>query len=232
MENNILSASVKAIDKATKNIKSFIESIVDAESFVETDVFLTGKGFDDASEALGEGVVTGYATLKGNPVHIFAQNADVLKGSLSEAHANKINKCMQRAIKAGTPLISIIDSCGARVGEGASVMEGYAQLIASGIELADEVPHICIVKGVAVGMMATFVAGADFVFMSKDAVMSVNSPMYLVSDAKSFPVDYKAQLGFKAYEGNSDVAQFVYSDAKDLSAQLGKLTAILLSDAG
>lgn len=124
----IYSASVKAIDKATKNIKSFIESIVDAESFVETDVFLTGKGFDDASEALGEGVVTGYATLKGNPVHIFAQNADVLKGSLSEAHANKINKCMQRAIKAGTPLISIIDSCGARVGEGASVMEDMHSL--------------------------------------------------------------------------------------------------------
>lgn len=230
MENSILSASVKAIDKATKNIKSFIESIVDAESFVETDVFLTGKSFDDASEALGEGVVTGYATLNGNPVHIFAQNADVLKGSLSEAHANKIYKCMQRATKAGTPLISIVDSCGARVGEGASVMEGYAKLIAGGFELADEVPHICIVKGVAVGMMATFVAGADFVFMSKDAVMSVNSPMYLVSDAKSFPVDYKAQLGYKAYEGNSDIAQFVYSDAKDLSAQLAKLTDVLMND--
>ncbi len=99
MENNTLSASVKAIDKATKNVKSFIESIVDAESFVETDVFLTGKSFDDAQEALGEGVVTGYATLSGNPVHIFAQNADVLKGSLSEAHANKIYKCMQRAMQ-------------------------------------------------------------------------------------------------------------------------------------
>ena len=103
MENNTLSASAKAIDKATKNIKSFIESIVDAESFVETDVFLTGKSFDEAQDALGECVVTGYATLNGNPVHIFAQNADVLKGSLSEAHANKIYKCMQRAIKAGTP---------------------------------------------------------------------------------------------------------------------------------
>ena len=230
MENNTLSVSAKAIDKATKNAKSFIESIVDAESFVETDVFLTGKSFDDAQEALGEGVVTGYATLGGNPVHIFAQNADVLKGSLSEAHANKIYKCMQRAIKAGTPLISIIDSCGARVGEGASVMEGYAKLIAGEFEIADEVPHICIVKGVAVGMMATFVAGADFVFMSKDAVMSVNSPMYLVSDAKSFPVDYKAQLGYKAYEGNTDVAQFVFSDAKDLAKQLQKLTSVLLSD--
>ncbi|MDE6372814.1 MAG: hypothetical protein K2L61_04650, partial [Clostridia bacterium] len=229
-ENNTLSASAKAIDKATKNIKSFVESIVDAESFVETDVFLTGKSFDDAQEALGEGVVTGYATLGGNPVHIFAQNADVLKGSLSEAHANKIYKCMQRAIKAGTPLISVIDSCGARVGEGASVMEGYAKLIAGGFEIADEVPHICIVKGVAVGMMATFVAGADFVFMSKDAVMSVNSPMYLVSDAKSFPVDYKAKLGYKAYEGNSDVAQFVFNDAKDLAKQLQKLTSVLLSD--
>ncbi|MDE7191489.1 MAG: hypothetical protein K2O35_03390 [Clostridia bacterium] len=232
MENNTLSASAKAIDKATKNVKSFIESIVDAESFVETDVFLTGKSFDDAQEALGEGVVTGYATLGGNPVHIFAQNADVLKGSLSEAHANKIYKCMQRAVKAGTPLISVIDSCGARVGEGASVMEGYAKLIAGGFEIADEVPHICIVKGVAVGMMATFAAGADFVFMSKDAVMSVNSPMYLVSDAKSFPVDYKAKLGYKAYEGNSDVAQFVFNDAKDLAKQLQKLTSVLLSDEG
>ncbi|MDE6211744.1 MAG: hypothetical protein K2G42_07210 [Clostridia bacterium] len=232
MENNTLSASAKAIDKATKNVKSFIESIVDAESFVETDVFLTGKSFDDAQEALGEGVVTGYATLGGNPVHIFAQNADVLKGSLSEAHANKIYKCMQRAIKAGTPLISVIDSCGARVGEGASVMEGYAKLIAGGFEIADEVPHICIVKGVAVGMMATFVAGADFVFMSKDAVMSVNSPMYLVSDAKSFPVDYKAKLGYKAYEGNTDLAQFVFNDAKDLAKQLQKLTSVLLSDEG
>ncbi|MCX4362957.1 MAG: hypothetical protein OSJ74_06210 [Clostridia bacterium] len=230
MENNTLSASIKAIDKATKNIKSFVESIVDAESFVETDVFLTGKSFDDATEALGEGVLTGYATLGGNPVHLFAQNADVLKGSLSKAHADKIYKCMQRALKAGTPFISIIDSCGARVGEGASVMEGYAKLIAGGVELADEVPHICIVKGVAVGMMATFAAGADFVFMSKDAVMSVNSPMYLVSDAKSFPVDYKAQLGFKAYDGKSDVAQFVFNDSKDLSAQLKKLTSVIFED--
>ena len=232
MENNTLSASAKAIDKATNNIKSFIESIVDSESFVETDVFLTGKSFDDATEALGEGVVTGYATLGGNPVQIFAQNADVLKGSLSEAHANKIYKCMQRAIKAGTPLISIIDSAGARVGEGASVMEGYAKLIAGSFEIADEVPHICIVKGVAVGMMATFVAGADFVFMSKDAVMSVNSPMYLVSDAKSFPVDYKAQLGYKAYEGKSDMAQFLFNDAKDLAKQLKNLTSVLLTDEG
>lgn len=230
MENNTLSASVKAIDKATKNIKSFIESIVDAESFVETDVFLSGKSYDEATEALGEGVVTGYATMNGAPVHIFAQNADVLKGSLSKAHADKIYKCMQRAIKAGAPLISIIDSCGARVGEGASVMEGYAKIIAGGFEIADEVPHICIVKGVAVGMTATFVAGADFVFMSKDAIMSVNSPMYLLSDAKSFPVDYKAQLGYKAYEGKSDLAQFVYSDVKDLAAQLNRLTSVIMSD--
>ena len=232
MENNKLLANVNAIDKATSGTKSFIQSIVDCESFVETDVFLTGKSFDSATEALGEGVVTGYATINGNPVHIFAQNADVLKGSLSEAHANKIYKCMQRAVKAGTPLISVIDSCGARVGEGASVMEGYAKLIAGGFELSDEVPHICIVKGVAVGMMATYVAGADFVFMSKDAVMSVNSPMYLVSDAKSFPVDYKAKLGFKAYSANSDMAQFVYNSDKDLQEKLQKLLNTLLTDEG
>jgi methylmalonyl-CoA decarboxylase subunit alpha len=223
MENKDLLADIKKIDKATEKTKSLINSLVDQDSFVETDVFFSGKSFDDAVEALGEGVVTGYATINGNPIQIFAQNAEVLKGSLSAAHAEKISKCIARAVNTQTPLISIIDSCGARVGDGASIMEGYAKIIAASTELKGYVPHICVVNGVSVGLMTSYVASADFVFMSKDAVMSVNSPMYLVSGVKNFPVDYKEYLGAKAYAEKSDLAQFVYEDNSDLKSQLTKL---------
>lgn len=230
MENKDLLSNIAKMDKATANTKAFIKSLVDENSFVETDVFMSGKNFDNSVEALGEGVVTGYATINGRSVQIFAQNPDVLKGSLSAAQAEKIAKCMNRAVDSDTPLVSIIDSCGARVGDGTSIMEGYAKLIRMSTILEDQVPHICIVKGVCVGMMTTFVASADFTFMSKDAVMSVNSPMYLVSDAKTFPVDYKKALGFNSYKANSDLAQFTYDSDADLKNQLDKLFAILSSD--
>lgn len=228
MENEILISSLKAIDKASSKAKAYINEVVDANSFVETDVFLTANNFDDATMALGEGVVTGYATIGGRPMHIFAQNAEVLKGSLSKAHANKIFKCMQRAIKSGTPFVSIIDSCGARIGEGASIMEGYAQLIAGGIELAGQVPHIAIVKGVAVGMMATYVAGADFTFMSSDAIMSVNSPLYVINDASVSASDHKKHIGYDNYKLTSDMAQFGYKSVADLSKQLKSLFDLIL----
>ncbi len=229
MENKDLVSAISEIEKATKKTKAYINSIVDKDSFVETDTFLSGASFDD-NEAIGEGVVTGYATLNGNPVQIFAQNADVLKGSLSKAQAQKIAKCINRAISTRTPLISIIDSCGARVGDGVSVLEGYANIISMASDLNSSVPHICVVKGVAVGLMTSFVAAADFVFMSKDAVMSVNSPMYLVSDAKTFPVDYKKALGYAAYAENSDFAHFVYEDEQDLSNKISILLSTLTEE--
>ena len=97
MENKNLVSAISEIEKATKKTRAYINSIVDKDSFVETDTFLSGASFDD-NEAIGEGVVTGYATLNGNPIQIFAQNADVLKGSLSKAQAQKIAKCINRAI--------------------------------------------------------------------------------------------------------------------------------------
>lgn len=228
MENSNLTVSAKAIEKACSKVKDFLDGIVDKSSFVETDVFVTGKGFDDAASALGEGVVTGYATVNGSPFHIFAQNAEVLKGSLGKAHADKIVRCMQRAVKTGTPLISVIDCAGARVGEGVSVLEGFAKVLSEAAIVSGQVPHFCIVKGNAVGMMASFAAMADFVFMSESAVMSVNSPMYLASKEKDYP-KFVDMVGYKARKKGSDLAQFVYKNEADLKKQLVKLTGILLA---
>ena len=218
MNKKELVSAQEAVDKANAKAQSFIDGIVDEASFVETDAFVIG-----GNGALGEGVVTGYATIEGTPVHIFAQNADVMMGSIGAVSAKKITKCMQRACKTGTPLISVLDCSGARVDEGAGVMEAYASLLAMAEEVSQTVPHICIVKGVAVGMTATFAAMADHVFMSKDAVMSVNSPMYLASTLSSIPKLNK-MVGYDAYKESTSLAGESYSSMKDLK---GKLTDLL-----
>ena len=229
MKDKNLAAALADIEKATKKTRDFINSIVDENSFVETDTFLSSKGFGN-SEAIGEGVICGYATFNGNPVQIFAQNPDVLKGSLSKAQALKIEKCMERALDTLTPLVSIIDSCGARVGDGVSILEGYANILRKADFLKESVPHICIVNGVSVGLMSAYVASADFVYMAKDAVMSLNPPMYLVSDAKTFPVDYKKALGFDAYAQNSTMVTDTYKDSSELQAKLDLLLGTIYSD--
>lgn len=222
MDSKELLSAQAAIDKASAKAQSVIDGIVDKGSFVETDAFVVGAAFENSDTALGEGVVTGYATLDGTPVHIFAQNADVMKGSIGVASAKKIRKCMERACKTGTPLISVIDCSGARVDEGVAVMEAYAQLIAGAADVADSVPHVCVVKGVAVGMTATFVAMADYVFMSKDAVLSVNSPMYHASKFSSVPKLNK-MAGYDAYKEGSAVVQDTYDKEADLKAKISAL---------
>jgi len=226
METNNLKNILKEISKATKSTREYINSIVDKDSFVETDTFLSTRAFDD-KEALGEGVITGYATFNGSPIQIFAQNIDVLKGSLSKAHAQKIENTINRAINTRTPLISIIDSYGARVGDGVSLLEGYGKILSLASDLNAVAPHIAIVKGAALGMMAAYVASADFVLMAKDAVMSFNPPMYLVSDAKTFPIDYKKHIGFDAYDKNSDMVLDKFDSNDELINKLNKIFSVI-----
>ncbi len=111
----------------TKQARELISTIVDELSFVELDTFRFSKSefYEDAS-AIGEGVVTGYARIADNPVYIIAQNAAALKGGMTKAQADKILKCMSMAEKSGYPLINILASSGAVIGEGLSVLDGYA----------------------------------------------------------------------------------------------------------
>ena len=226
MKNNaMLQNNIKLIDKATKKIKSFAFDLIDEGSFVETDVFAAGKSFVDCEDALGEGVVTGYATIGNKPVHFFAQNQEVLKGSFSEAHAKKILKVIRKAVQTGTPLISIIDSNGARIGEGVAMLEAYSEVI-NAINLAKEnIPHIAIIKGNCVGMMASIAAMADFVFMSDSAIMSVASPQAIASCEKDYP-KLNNILGYKSISENSDMAEFTFKNSKELAEKIKYILTI------
>lgn len=227
MKNNQnLQDNLKAVGVATKGIKTFVDSIIDEASFVETDVFAAGKSFIDGVEALGEGVLTGYATIDGNPVTVLAENQEVLGGSFSVAHAKKMKKAIAKSMTNGTPLVSIIDCSGARIGEGVAMLEAYAEVLAMAAQAKDEIVHICIVKGNAVGMMASFVSMADYVFMADNNVMSLTSPMVLASALNDFP-KLNTLFGAKAYSENSNIATFTYNNEKDLATAVKALLAIV-----
>lgn len=224
-----LSANLNKIENASKDIRNFIDKIVDSKSLVETDIFASGISYLDGSEALGEGVVTGYATIGDRPVYLFAQNYEVLKGSLSVQQANKIQKAMDMAIKTGVPFISIINSAGARIGEGVSVLEGYAKIIKSAAMLSGSVPHIAVIKGACVGLMSSYAALADFVFIDgKDGFVSLNAPMAVAANDMSSakPVEL---FGAKAIEG-SGLVTFTYDKAENLKAKISALFETIMGN--
>lgn len=225
----ILKNNLTTIETANKGIKTFLASIIDEHSFVETDVFTAGKSYLDGGEALGDGVLTGYATISGNPVNIFAQNNEVLKGSFGENHAKKIKKVIAKAISTGTPLISVIDSNGARIGEGVNMLEAYSEVIAEVVLAKENIPHICIIKGACVGMTTAIASLADFVYMSKESVMSVNSPMVLAASELDYPKLNKI-LGYEQFSLKSDMANFTYNNAQDLGVSVKALLEFLAGD--
>ncbi|MDR1905981.1 MAG: hypothetical protein LBQ27_03565 [Clostridiales bacterium] len=216
------------IKKASAKIRSFLDEIIDENSLVETDVFLAGRNFLDGTEALGEGVITGYAAINDNPVYLFAQNSEVLSGGLSKAQADKITKNIYSAEKAGVPFISIIDSAGARIGEGISVGEGYSKIIKAANDISGCVPHIAIVKGNAVGMMSVYLKLADFVFAAEDAKLSVNSPVVVAAASKAKPEAMSA----KAISENTNNISCLYKTNAELKEKLAELLELLPSNDG
>ncbi len=222
MANKLLADNKKKIVDATADIRAYVNSVIDASSFVETDAFVSGKSFLDGSEAAGEGVLTGYATVGGRNVAIVAQNVKVLGGSFSRAGATKILKCIKNAIKKNMPLISVLDSRGARLGEGVDMLEGYAEVIAASAELKNYVPHIAIIKGNAVGLAGVYAATADFVFMGAESVLSLGAPQAVIAAAgmNKKAVDV---LGVKNYTENNSVATFTFKDIKEVGAKIVSL---------
>ena len=118
-----------------------LAQLLDPDSFVELDAFVVHQCRDFGMESqkfLGDGVITGYGTIDARTVFVFAQDFTVFGGSLSEAHAEKICKIMDKALQVGAPVIGINDSGGARIQEGVASLAGYAEVfqrnvIASGV---------------------------------------------------------------------------------------------------
>ena len=157
-----------------------IDLLLDESSFEEWDMFVEHRctDFDMADQRIpGDGVVTGYGTINGRLVFVFSQDFTVFGGSLSEAHAEKICKIMDQAMKVGAPVIGLNDSGGARIQEGVASLGGYAEVFQRNVLASGVIPQISLILGPCAGGAVYSPAMTDFIFMIRDSsYMFVTGP--------------------------------------------------------
>src|SRR4026209_1310497 len=157
-----------------------IELVLDPDSFEEWDMFVEHRSTELGmleQKVPGDGVVTGYATVNGRLVFVFSQDFTVFGGSLSEAHAEKICKVMDLAMRNGAPVIGLNDSGGARIQEGGASLGGYADIFLRNTLASGVVPQISAILGPCAGGAVYSPAITDFVFMVRGvSYMFVTGP--------------------------------------------------------
>src|SRR5678815_1378105 len=157
-----------------------IDLLLDEGSFEEWDMFVEHRCSDFGmaeNKIPSDGVVTGYGVINGRLVFVFSQDFTVFGGALSEAHAEKICKVMDQAMKVGAPVIGINDSGGARIQEGVASLGGYAEVFQRNVVASGVVPQISLIMGPCAGGAVYSPAMTDFIFMVKDtSYMFVTGP--------------------------------------------------------
>ncbi|SEQ94504.1 propionyl-CoA carboxylase beta chain [Hyunsoonleella jejuensis] len=179
-----LGGGQKRIDKQHKNKKltarERIDYLLDEGSFEEIGALVTHRSTDFGMEnqiIYGDGVVTGYGTIHGRLVYVYAQDFTVFGGSLSETHAEKICKVMDMAVKVGVPIIGLNDSGGARIQEGVRSLGGYADIFFRNVQASGVIPQISAVMGPCAGGAVYSPAMTDFIIMvEQTSYMFVTGP--------------------------------------------------------
>jgi propionyl-CoA carboxylase beta chain len=166
--------------KGKLSARERIEVLLDEGSFEEWDMFVEHRCNDfgmSENKVPGDGVVIGYGTVNGRLVFVFSQDFTVFGGALSEAHAEKICKVMDKAMQVGAPLVGLNDSGGARIQEGVASLAGYAEVFQRNVIASGVVPQISLIMGPCAGGAVYSPAMTDFIFMVKDSsYMFVTGP--------------------------------------------------------
>jgi hypothetical protein len=196
---------------------------------VELDRFVVHRSTDfglDEQRILGDGVVTGYGTIHGRLVYVFSQDFTVFGGSLSEAHAEKIVKLQELALKNGAPLIGLNDSGGARIQEGVVSLGGYADIFLRNTQASGVIPQISVVLGPCAGGTARSQAEVVALWSAEgpeaERIRALGLEMeWLEGGTGLSPVRYLAQLG--ALERGTTLAHGVWVEGNEatLLAQQG-----------
>ncbi len=210
-----------------------IALLVDSESFEEFDAFVLHRCTDfgmEKSMIPGDGVITGCASIDGRPVFLFAQDFTVHGGSLSKAHAEKICKIMDMAMKMGYPLIGLNDSGGARVQEGIDSLAGYGDIFLRNVMASGVIPQISAIMGPCAGGAVYSPAITDFIFMNQQSsYMFVTGPK-VVKTVLNEDVTIEELGGAEVHASRSGVAQFITKDERETLALIRKLLSFLPSN--
>ena len=210
-----------------------LEFLLDEDSFEEWDMFVehdcTDFGMQE-NKVPGDGVVTGYGTINGRPVFVFSQDFTVFGGSLSAAHARKICKVMEQAMKVGAPVIGLNDSGGARIQEGVASLGGYADVFQQNVLASGVVPQISMIMGPCAGGAVYSPSMTDFIFMVKDSsYMFVTGPE-VVKTVTNEDVTQEELGGAMTHTSKSGVADKAFEDDVEALTQLRRFMGFVPSN--
>ena len=236
--NLTLSAPLEPQSKASSKKAGFtarerIEYLLDEGSFVELDRFVTHRAVDFGmanKKYLGDGVITGFGTIASKKVYIFSQDFSVFGGSLSGAHASKICKVMDLALKSGCPVIGLNDSGGARIQEGVEALGGYAEIFWRNTQASGVVPQISVVLGPCAGGAVYSPAITDFIFMcERSSYMFVTGPD-VIKAVTHESVSKEDLGGAQTHSSKSGVSHFSYETEQETLNDVRELFSYLPSN--
>jgi len=209
-----------------------LDLLFDPGTFEEWDMFVEHRSSDfglEEQKIPGDGVVTGYGLVNGRTVFAFSQDFTVFGGALSEAHAEKICKVMNQALKVGAPIVGLNDSGGARIQEGVASLAGYAEVFQRNVLASGVVPQISLVMGPCAGGAVYSPAMTDFIFMVKDSsYMFVTGPD-VVKTVTQETVTQEELGGAVTHTTRSGVADLAFENDVEALLQLRRFMDFLPS---
>ncbi len=207
-----------------------IELLVDAGSFEEFDMFVEHRATDfgmDKTRIPGDGVVTGWGTINGRLIYVFAKDFTVFGGSLSETHARKITKIQDMALRNGAPIIGLFDAGGARIQEGVDALGGYGEVFQRNVLASGVIPQISVIMGPCAGGDVYSPAMTDFIFMVKHtSYMFVTGPD-VVKTVTNETVTAEELGGASVHSTRSSIADKAYENDIEALLQMRRLIDFL-----
>lgn len=207
--------------------------LLDEGSFVELDKFVTHRCHDFGmtdKKFLGDGVVTGYGTISGRHVYVFAQDFTVFGGSLSATQAKKICKVLDLALKNGKPVIGLNDSGGARIQEGVESLAGYAEIFWRNTMASGVVPQISAIMGPCAGGAVYSPGLTDFIFMVKNSSYMFLTGPDVIKTVTHEEVTMEELGGAVTHSTKSGVCHFTADDEKSCLLLIRELLSFLPSN--
>jgi len=224
------SAVARQHDRGKMTARERLAKLLDEGSFQEIDALATHHVHDFGLErrvTLGDGVVSGYGTIEGRLVYVYAQDFTVMGGSLGQAHAAKITKVQDLAIKNGAPLIGINDSGGARIQEGILALGGYGDIFLRNTLASGVIPQISVIMGPCAGGAVYSPALTDFTFMvDKTSHMFITGPQ-VIKAVTHEDVSFEELGGAMTHNTLSGVAHFVADNEETCLQAVRKLMSYL-----
>jgi acetyl-CoA carboxylase carboxyltransferase component len=220
-------------DRGKLTARERIEKLLDPDSFHELDMLARHRAYGfgiENNRPLTDGVVTGWGTIDGRKVFLFAQDFTIFGGALGEVFAEKIHKVMDLAASVGAPFIGLNDGAGARIQEGVVSLASYGGIFYRNVQASGVVPQISVILGPCAGGAVYSPAMTDFIFMVKDtSYMFITGPD-VVKAATGEDVTQQELGGAITHATKSGVANFVADDEEQCLEMVRYLMSFLPSN--